>query len=406
MSQGRLFELLCLLLERGRMTAPQLAEHFEVSVRTIYRDIDALSAAGVPVYSTPGKGGGVSLLEGYTLHRAAFTEEEQQLTALRSLPGDAGQGTAETLSKLSALFRRREPDWLQVELSRWGSAGADNAKFVQLKEAILSRRVLSFTYVGASGQTTRRSVLPARLVFKSRDWYLQGFCLERAAYRTFKLTRMLEPEPGAPFQRPLSPPPIEAGEPPEGFCIPVRLRFSPALAYRVYDEFDEGCVTRGADGSLVVSVSFPEDPWLYGYLLSFGLGVEVLEPERLRKRLALLAGKMAAHHGNHDTGCQDNCDRMEPSQSQEESHMNHTFCQSCGMPIDDPALRGTERGGTPSEHYCKYCYQEGAFTGEMTMEEMIDFCTPMMVRANPELTPEQARAQMAQFFPSLLRWRN
>ena len=365
MSQGRLFELLCLLLERGRMTAPQLAEHFEVSVRTIYRDIDALSAAGVPVYSTPGKGGGVSLLEGYTLHRAAFTEEEQQLllTALRSLPGDAGQGTAETLSKLSALFRRREPDWLQVELSRWGSAGADNAKFVQLKEAILSRRVLSFTYVGASGQTTRRSVLPARLVFKGRDWYLQGFCLERAAYRTFKLTRMLEPEPGAPFQRPLSPPPIEAGEP-------------------------------------------PEDPWLYGYLLSFGLGVEVLEPERLRKRLALLAGKMAAHHGNHDTGCQDNCDRMEPSQSQEESHMNHTFCQSCGMPIDDPALRGTERGGTPSEHYCKYCYQEGAFTGEMTMEEMIDFCTPMMVRANPELTPEQARAQMAQFFPSLLRWRN
>ena len=231
MSQGRLFELLCLLLERGRMTAPQLAEHFEVSVRTIYRDIDALSAAGVPVYSTPGKGGGVSLLEGYTLHRAAFTEEEQQLllTALRSLPGDAGQGTAETLSKLSALFRRREPDWLQVELSRWGSAGADNAKFVQLKEAILSRRVLSFTYVGASGQTTRRSVLPARLVFKGRDWYLQGFCLERAAYRTFKLTRMLEPEPGAPFQRPLSPPPIEAGEPPEGFCIPVRLRFSPAL---------------------------------------------------------------------------------------------------------------------------------------------------------------------------------
>ena len=107
MSQGRLFELLCLLLERGRMTAPQLAEHFEVSVRTIYRDIDALSAAGVPVYSTPGKGGGVSLLEGYTLHRAAFTEEEQQLrlTALRSLPGDAGQGTAETLSRRRRVVR-------------------------------------------------------------------------------------------------------------------------------------------------------------------------------------------------------------------------------------------------------------------------------------------------------------
>ena len=105
MSQGRLFELLCLLLERGRMTAPQLAEHFEVSVRTIYRDIDALSAAGVPVYSTPGKGGGVSLLEGYTLHRAAFTEAEQcqLLAALRAFPA-AGDSAA--LTKLSALFRQ------------------------------------------------------------------------------------------------------------------------------------------------------------------------------------------------------------------------------------------------------------------------------------------------------------
>ena len=409
MSSGRLFEIVYLLLERRQMTAAELAGRFEVSVRTIYRDIDALSAAGVPVYTTQGKGGGVALMDHYILDRAAFTEEEQRqlLTALQSLPEAARAGADETLAKLSGLFRRRETDWLQVDLSRWGSVEADQRKFEALKTAILDRRAAVFTYVSSYGLTTDRRVLPARLVFKGQSWYLQAYCTEKEDYRTFKVSRILKLSVlDERFSRPLSPPPIEAGEPPEGFCIPVRLRFSPALAYRVYDEFDEGCVTRGADGSLVVSVSFPEDPWLYGYLLSFGLGVEVLEPERLRKRLALLAGKMAAHHGNHDTGCQDNCDRMEPSQSQEESHMNHTFCQSCGMPIDDPALRGTERGGTPSEHYCKYCYQEGAFTGEMTMEEMIDFCTPMMVRANPELTPEQARAQMAQFFPSLLRWRN
>ena len=409
MSSGRLFEIVYLLLERRQMTAAELAGRFEVSVRTIYRDIDALSAAGVPVYTTQGKGGGVALMDHYILDRAAFTEEEQRqlLTALQSLPEAARAGADETLAKLSGLFRRRETDWLQVDLSRWGSVEADQRKFEALKTAILDRRAAVFTYVSSYGLTTDRRVLPARLVFKGQSWYLQAYCTEKEDYRTFKVSRILKLSVlDERFSRPLSPPPIEAGEPPEGFCIPVRLRFSPALAYRVYDEFDEGCVTRGADGSLVVSVSFPEDPWLYGYLLSFGLGVEVLEPERLRKRLALLAGKMAAHHGNHDTGCQDNCDRMESSQSQEESHMNHTFCQSCGMPIDAPALRGTERGGTPSEHYCKYCYQEGAFTGEMTMEEMIDFCTPMMVRANPELTPEQARAQMAQFFPSLLRWRN
>ena len=407
MSQGRLFELLCLLLERGRMTAGELAEHFEVSVRTIYRDVDALSAAGVPVYAAPGRNGGVALLEGYTLHRAAFTEAEQQLllTALRSLPGHTGQDTAETLSKLSALFRRPEPDWLRVELSRWGSAGRDDAKFEALKRAILSRREISFTYISASGPTARRRVRPARLVFKDRAWYLQGFCLDRGDYRTFKLTRMLGLEAGEAFRQPLSPLPIEGEASSPGACIPVRLRFSPAFAYRVYDEFDEGCVTRRTDGSLEVAVSFPEDPWLYGYLLSFGLGVEVLEPERLRERLALLSENMAKHHGNHDAGCQDMCGTMVASHTQEESAMNHTFCQSCGMPMDDPALRGTERDGTPSPHYCKYCYQNGAFTGDMTMEQMIDFCVPMTVQANPGMTEEQARARMRRFFPTLLRWR-
>ena len=82
-----------------------------------------------------------------------------------------------------------------------------------------------------------------------------------------------------------------------------------------------------------------------------------------------------------------------------------TFCQSCGMPIDDPALHGSEADGAPSPHYCKYCYQKGAFTSGMTMEEMIDFCTPMMVQANPGMTPQQAREQMHQFFPLLLRWK-
>ena len=84
--------------------------------------------------------------------------------------------------------------------------------------------------------------------------------------------------------------------------------------------------------------------------------------------------------------------------------MNQQFCQSCGMPLSD-ALLGTEADGAPSPHYCKYCSQNGAFTCAMTMEEMIEFCTPMMVQANPVLTPEQAKTQMRQFFPSLLRWK-
>ena len=115
--------------------------------------MDALSAAGVPVYTTQGQGGGVALLEGYVLDRAAFTEEEQRqlLTALQSLPGREGE---QALTKLSALFRHSPEDWLQVNLSRWGGGlEADNAKFSLLKQAVLERQVLAFRYASSYGST-------------------------------------------------------------------------------------------------------------------------------------------------------------------------------------------------------------------------------------------------------------
>ena len=408
MPSNRLFQLVCLLLEKGQMTAPDLARHLEVSVRTIYRDLDTLSAAGVPVRAVPGKGGGVSLMEHYVLRRAAFTEAERQalLSALQSLPLQTRSGAQDALTKLSALLRGQDRgDWLQVDLSRWGAAEADTARFDALREAVLSRRAVAFTYVSAYGPAARRKVLPARLVFKGQAWYLQGFCQARQDYRTFRLSRILELETLEPFDQSLAPPPVEGTWTGEASFLPVRLRFSPLVAHRVYDEFDGQCVTQAEDGALVVSVSFPEDPWLYGYLLSFGLGVEVLEPASLRRRLALLAKKVGAHHENPDRGCQGACATMETSHKQEESFMEPRFCQSCGMPLDNPALRGTERDGTPSPHYCSYCYQNGAFTGEMTMEEMIDFCVPIVVQANPGMTEDQARDQMRRSFPLLLRWR-
>ena len=82
-----------------------------------------------------------------------------------------------------------------------------------------------------------------------------------------------------------------------------------------------------------------------------------------------------------------------------------TFCQSCGMPLCDPSVIGTEQDGSPSEHYCKYCYENGAFTGDMTMEEMIDFCVGPMVESSPGMTAEQAKDRMEAFFPTLLRWK-
>ena len=409
---ARQFQMVYLLLEKGRMTAGELAQRLEVSQRTVLRDVDALSAAGVPVYTTQGAGGGVALLPGYVLDRAAFTEEEQRLllAALQSLPGREG---AEALSKLSALFRRGPEDWLQVNLSRWGSADEENEKFRLLKRAVLERQTLRFEYASSYGTIRARRVLPARLVYKGQGWYLQAFDLEREDYRTFRLTRILSPEfAGEVFHCRLSPPDIDfSGEIPPLFRVEAALRFAPYMAYRVYDEFDQSCVTRQEDGSLLVKTVFPEDQWLYGYLLSFGAGVEVLSPDTLRRRLAALGWKIYwAHGGEHDTPCQVCGATMEPSKTKEvptmENYKDMKFCQSCGMPLGPGTAPGTEADGSPSADYCSYCYKDGQFVGEMTMEEMIDFCAPMMAQANPGMTEDQAKAQMHQFFPMLKRWKN
>ncbi len=408
MSANRLFQILYLLLERGRMTAEDLAVRLEVSVRTIYRDIDTLSAAGIPIFTAQGKGGGVSLMDGYVLNRAAFTEEEQcqLLTALQSLPG---QESGAALSKLSALFRRSEDDWLQVNLSRWGATHWDNEKFDTLKQAIRTRHTILFTYASSRGDTRRRAALPARLVFKGQAWYLQAWCLQQEAYRTFRLSRILDlTVTDQVFHRSLTPPDIQfTGDIPPLFQVTATLRFAPQLAYRVYDEFDQHCVQRKEDGSLWVNAVFPEDQWLYGYLLSFGTGVEVISPPQLRQRLACLAKEIFHTHSEPDTGCQVSCDTMGPSNTKEVAEMECTgqhFCQSCGMPVT-PETSGTEQNGALSQDYCKYCYQNGTFTGNMTMEEMIEFCIAPMVQHNPGLTPEQAKTQMLQFFPLLKRWK-
>jgi len=407
---ARQFQMVYLLLEKGRMTASELAERLEVSPRTVLRDVDALSAAGVPVYTTQGSGGGVALMDGYVLDRAAFSDEEQRqlLTALQSLPAQEGE---QALTKLSALFRRGREDWLQVNLSRWGAADADNEKFRLLKRAVLERQTLAFDYASSYGTTRPRKVLPARLVFKGQGWYLQAFDLEREDYRTFRLSRILSPSfTGEVFHRRLEPPDIEfSGDIPPLFRVNVRLRFASCLAYRVYDEFDQGCVARQGDGSLLVETVFPEDQWLYGYLLSFGAGVEVLSPDTLRRRLASLGQEIFRSHSREpDTPCQVLNVTMGPSQTEEVPIMEFKdmkFCQSCGMPLTPATEMGTEADGSPNPDYCGYCYKGGQFAGEMTMEEMIDFCAPMMVQGNPGMTQEQAKAQMHQFFPMLKRWK-
>lgn len=284
MQINRLFEIVLLLLDRQRVTATELADRFEVSKRTILRDIDILSAAGIPVYTIRGRGGGIALLPGYVLNKTALTgdEQDQILMALQSLSA-TGSDTKEIRQKLGALFRRESTDWIEVDFSSWGQGISENERFSLLRQSILGGKSVIFTYVSAYGEESEREVYPLKLVFKSRAWYLQGFCLVRRAYRTFRLSRILHLCPGeSDFERTsFSPPPLEEnGAAPESH-ISLELVFPGSLAFRVYDIFDGGSIERGEEGELHVSVRMPEDEWLYAMLLSFGDAIQIINPPEL-----------------------------------------------------------------------------------------------------------------------------
>lgn len=302
MSEGRLFKILYYLLDKGRATAPELAAEFEVSQRTIYRDVEALSSAGIPVYTEPGRNGGIGLLRDFVLDRALLSEKERQeiLTTMQSISATGYSGGREMLTKLSALFRVDTGNWLEVDFSRWGNSAGDNAKFETLKTAVIHHREIGIVYENTKGERNKRTVWPLQLSYKAKEWYLKAFCLEKQDFRLFKLNRILELELSEQTFVPKPYPEMEGnseqafvpGSYPEtesasGQVYPqIVLLFSKGTAYRVYDEFDETQIDRQENGDLIVSAQMPVDAWLIGYLLSFGTEVEVMEPKYVRRMLA------------------------------------------------------------------------------------------------------------------------
>ena len=288
MQSSRLFEIIYQLLNKDSMTAKELAERFGVSTRTIYRDVDTLSLAGIPIYTEKGKNGGIILLSDYVLNKSILSEQEQNeiLSALQGLSLVADGEAAPILRRLSGIFNKTAINWLEVDFSDWSFC--NGYIFESFKSAILERRIARFDYYSTYGEKTHRCVEPIQLWFKSRAWYLKGFCLTRQDLRLFKLSRVRDlsvtdehfeerdllahaPNPGS-------------GRKPSPYTR-LKLKIAPEMTYRVFDEFHEDIAEKQPDGSYIVSVTWPEEEWVYGLLLSFGEYIEVLKPEHTRKIL-------------------------------------------------------------------------------------------------------------------------
>lgn len=287
---NRLFEIVYILLQKKKVTAKELAEKFEVSTRTIYRDVETLSRANVPIYATQGKDGGIALLDRFVLNKTILSEEEQNqiLFALQSMKNVSGQNEKGVLEKLSALFNKAVNDWIKIDFSTWKKDAAQEAKFEMIKKAILNKSRIEFLYYNSNGEKSKRIVEPLQIWFKDKAWYLMSFCKLKEDYRIFKIARMKEIKMlREHFERDL---PKEQKDKTRDFkIISLKLEISKAMAYRVYDEFESEGISKNRNGDFVVKAEYPENEWVWGYVLSFGEYVKILSPKRARE---IVKGKL------------------------------------------------------------------------------------------------------------------
>ncbi len=290
MKESRLFQILYYILARGRVTAPELADKFEVSVRTIYRDIDWISNAGIPIYATRGKGGGIEIDSNFIINKALLSpdEKEQILLALNSTKTINEVEQGDLIKKLSVLFDVKNSNWIEVDTTNWKNSDRYLNLFDDIKFAIINKRFISFQYY-SSKEYTKRKIKPIRLVFKSWSWYVYGFCDLRNDFRFFKLSRIKNSL-------------IHDDIYEDDYCnlvikkewhrqetVRLKLKFNKSQAYRVYDEFFDEVIEK--DNYLLVELDLPRD-YADSYILSFGKEVEVLAPEEIRIKIKSIVEDM------------------------------------------------------------------------------------------------------------------
>ena len=288
MKIDRLIGILSLLLQKEKVTAPELAERFEVSRRTINRDIEALCRAGIPIVTSQGQNGGISVMEGYKIDRTLLTSAEMQeiLAGLRGLDSVSGNGrAAQLMEKLSAGASTLIPGAqnILIDLSSWyKEALAPRIELV--REGMDQHRLLSFCYYAPAGES-RRTIEPYYLIFRWSSWYVWGYCRTREDYRLFKLNRMEETVLGEPCEGRSAPLPDLGNERIFPGGIRVKALFEPDCKWRLVEEFGAGCFEEQEDGRLLFHADYTDAENLLSWMLTFRDRAELLEPRELRDEL-------------------------------------------------------------------------------------------------------------------------
>ncbi|MGE7887238.1 helix-turn-helix transcriptional regulator [Bacillus cereus] len=308
MKLERLLSIIILLLNRRMVQAKELADRFEVSIRTIYRDIDAINAAGIPIVTYQGINGGIGLSEGYRLDRNILTNDELAaiVTALRSISTSYDREQHQRLvEKIHSIILPSYEEEFQnktnrvlIDYSPWDGIEHLRPKLKLLDEALDSCVLVNFTYSNAEGEVSKRIVEPHVLILKGREWYLQAYCIEKEAFRLFKLKRMKElvinREKTFIRRDATTQEHIKSESQSKPSNVPeVVLRFKDEARHLAEEWFGIEALLPVEDGGWLIKKAYPENEWLYSFILSLGHHVEVLEPKHLRGIIANRAEKIA-----------------------------------------------------------------------------------------------------------------
>ncbi|WP_167355924.1 helix-turn-helix transcriptional regulator [Paenibacillus oryzisoli] len=307
----RLLGITMLLLSQRRINAPTLADKFEVSLRTIYRDLETINTAGIPIVSFAGNDGGYEIMEQFRIDRQIVTFDDLQsiLVALKGVQASLDDKEMDDLlTKIKALVVRSEHNQMEesgetllFDTNLWHGGGLkDKSMLVSLRQASKLRKVISFLYTNTEGVEEQREVEPIGIAWKGYAWYLYAYCRLRSDYRTFRLSRIsglrIHLEHFTNKGVHMSELDARWGNQELGPSIPLLLLFQPRLRVRVEEAFGLDNIERQDDGSLLVSTSYPDNHWLYGMLLSYGSDVRVLEPAFVAEKIRIQGEQIASNY--------------------------------------------------------------------------------------------------------------
>lgn len=282
MQIDRLLETIMLLLKYKKITTKELAKRFGVSRRTIYRDIDTLTLAGIPVYCVRGNCGGVYIDETYLLERNFLTvTEKEQLEIGVYLLKAAGLLKVETvMDKVATPTMHQEANWLQIELHSSYPTGNFDAILSLLKKAIIEERTVEFQYRTKQEQILLKTVAPVKVLYQQNSWKLHGYCQDNDTYQLYdilSISNMTIIDSPYYIEKPIVYPKEDT--------VQVRLKFDKRIGYKMYAEFQNETIYQNADGSYEMEMELINDKSLYLYILSFGSNIEIISPLWLKQRI-------------------------------------------------------------------------------------------------------------------------